>query len=146
MEEITLKSGNVLKVNVAPFIDAIRLTNIVAKAFSQRGLDFKIDRDTELKFETLFNKNPDAFVKGLADIVFEEFVMNVVFKCAERCIYVKNGVSLKINQDTFEDEEAREDFYEIMYKIAYANIKPFFANLLTVLSQTSETARRGENQ
>jgi len=146
MEEITLKSGNVLKVNVAPFIDAIRLTNIVAKAFSQRGLDFKIDRDTELKFETLFNKNPDAFVKGLADIVFEEFVMNVVFKCAERCIYVKNGVSLKINQDTFEDEEAREDFYEIMYKIAYANIKPFFANLLTVLNQTSETARRGEDQ
>ena len=146
MEEITLKSGNVLKVNVAPFIDAIRLTNIVAKAFSQRGLDFKIDRDTELKFETLFNKNPDAFVKGLADIVFEEFVMNVVFKCAERCIYVKRGVSLKINPDTFEDEEAREDFYEIMYKIAYANIKPFFANLLTVLNQTSETARSEENQ
>lgn len=141
MQEITLKSGNVLKFSHAPFIDAIRLTNIVAKAFSQRGLDVKIDRDTEISFEGLFNKNPDAFVRGLCDVVFEEYVMTLVFKCAERCLYIKDGVSQKITMDTFEDDEARNDFYEIMYKIAYENVKPFFANLLTVFSQTSETAR-----
>ena len=146
MQEITLKSGNVLKLSPAPFIDAIRLTNIVAKAFSQRGLDFKIDRDTEVDFWVLFNKNPDAFIKGFADIVFEEFVMNLVFKCAERCVYVKNGVSVKITQDTFESEDAREDFYEVMYNIAMCNIKPFFVNLLSVLSQTSATARSESNQ
>lgn len=141
MQEFKLKSGNVLKVNVAPFIDSIKLVNVVARAFSQRGLNFKIDRETELSFQGLFSKNPDAFIKGLMDIVFEEFVMELVFKCAERCIYIQNGVSVKITQDTFESESARNDFYEIMYNIAYENIKPFFKNLLTVLSQTSETAR-----
>lgn len=142
MKEITLKSGNVLKLSAAPFIDSIRLTNVVAKAFSQRGLDIKLDRETEISFSGLFSKNPDAFVKGLMDIIFEEFVMNLVFKCAERCVYIKKGVSQKITPDAFENEEARNDFYEVMYNIAYENVKPFFGNLLTVFSQTSETARR----
>lgn len=141
MQEITLKSGNILKFSMASFIDSIRLTNIVARAFSQRGLDVKLDRETELSFQGLFEKNPDAFIKGLMDVVFEEFVMDVVFKCAEKCVYVKKGVSMKVTQETFEDEEARKDFYEIMLKIAQENIKPFFGNLLTVLSQASETAR-----
>jgi len=141
MQDITLKSGNVLKFSVASFIDSIRLTNIIAKAFSQRGLNIKLDRDTELSFQGLFEKNPDAFIKGLMDVIFEEFVMDVVFKCAEKCIYVKKGVSMKVTAETFEDEEARKDFYEVMLKIAQENIKPFFGNLLTVLNQTSETAR-----
>lgn len=142
MKDITLKSGNKLRLGVASFIDSIKLVNVVARAFSQRGLNFKIDRETELSFQGLFSKNPDAFIKGLMDVVFEEFVMDLVFKCAEKCVYIQNGVSMKITQETFEDETARNDFYEIMYHIAYENIKPFFKNLLTVLSQTSETARR----
>lgn len=142
MQEITLKSGNKLKFGAASFIDCIRLVNVIARAFSQRGFNIKLDRDTEISFTGLFGKNPEAFIKGLMDVIFEEFVMDLVFKCAEKCVYIQNGVSMKINQDTFEKEEARADFYEIMYKIAYENVKPFFGNLLTVLSQTSETARR----
>lgn len=141
MEDIQLKSGNILRFGVAPFIDSIRLTNLVARAFSQRGLNIKIDRETEISFYGLFGKNPDAFIQGLTDIIFEEFIMNLVFKCAEKCVYVVNGISMKITPDAFEDEKCREDFYEIMIKIAYGNIKPFFSNLLTVLNQASETAR-----
>lgn len=146
MKDIQLKSGNILRFGNAPFIDSIRLVNVVARAFSQRGLEVKIDRDTEISFSGLFGKNPDAFVKGLVDVVFEEFVMNLVLKCAEKCLYVVNGVTQKITLDTFENESAREDFFEIMITIAKENIDPFFKNLLTALSRTSETARSESNQ
>lgn len=146
MKDIQLKSGNILKFGYASVIDSLRLTNIVAKAFSQRGLGVKLDRDTEISFTGLFGKNPEAFIQGAADVIFEEFVMNNVLKCAEKCLYVVNGASQKITLATFEDEKAREDFYEIMIKIAMENIKPFFANLLTVLNQASETARRELDQ
>lgn len=141
MKDIQLKSGNILRFGLPPIIDSIRLVNAVARSFSQRGLEIKLDRNTELSFSSLFEKNSEAFIQGLTDIVFDEFVMELVFKCAERCVYVVNGSSQKINLDTFDSESARGDFYEVMVKIAIENIKPFFGKLLTVLNQTSEPVR-----
>ncbi|MEE0061548.1 MAG: hypothetical protein UE295_12030 [Acutalibacteraceae bacterium] len=146
MQDIQLKSGNVLKFGLPPIIDSIRLTNTVAKVFSNRGLEIKLDRDSELSFSALFDKNPDAFIKGLADIIFEEYIMELVLKCAEKCLYVCNGVSQKITLDTFDNEKNRADFYEVMIKIAIENIRPFFGNLLTALQPTSELVRRESDQ
>lgn len=141
MKDIQLKSGNKLRFGLPPIIDSIRLVNAVARSFSQRGLEIKLDRNTDINFATLFEKNSEAFIQGLTDIVFDEFIMELVLKCAERCVYVINGVSQKITLETFESESARGDFYEVMVKIAIENIKPFFGKLLTALNQTSEQVR-----
>lgn len=131
MEDITLKSGNILKIGLPPIKKSLDLVNVVAHCFSERGLNIKLDRDTELSFKGLFEKNRDACVKGLSDVIFNPQVTHCVLECAERCIYVYNGVSQKITLDLFDKEEYRADFYEVMIKIAIANIKPFLANLLT---------------
>lgn len=131
MEELTLKSGNVLKVGLPPIKDSLELVNIIAYIFSKRGLDIKLDRDTDLNLMTLFEKNSEACIKGLSDVIFNSQVLTCVLKCAEKCIYVNNGVSQKITLELFDKEEYRGDFYEVMIKIATANVKPFLANLLT---------------
>lgn len=131
MQDIKLKSGNILRVGLPPIRESLNLVNIIAKSFSERGLELKLDRDTELDFKSLFDKNKDVCLKGLSDVIFNQDVLDIVLSCAERCVYVYNGTSLKITLDMFDKEEYRGDFYEIMIRIAISNIKPFFKSLLT---------------
>lgn len=131
MQDIKLKSGNVLRVGLPPIIDSLNLVNIIAKCFSERGLELKLDRETDLDFKSLFENNKDACMKGLSDVIFNRSVLDCVLVCAERCVYEYNGVSQKITLSLFDKEEYRGDFYEIMVRIAIENIKPFFKSLLT---------------
>jgi hypothetical protein len=57
--------------------------------------------------------------------------MNIILECGEKCLITINGRKNKINLSTFDNEDARGDFYEVLFQIAVANIKPFFQNLLT---------------
>jgi hypothetical protein len=131
MQDIKLKSGNILRVGLPPIRDSLNLVNTIAKSFSDRGLELKLDRDTELDFKSIFDNNKDACIKGLSDVIFNQSVLEAVLSCAERCIYVYKGTSLKITLDLFDKEDYRGDFYEIMIKIAISNIRPFFSVLLT---------------
>jgi hypothetical protein len=131
MQDITLKSGNVLSVGLPEILKSIRLFNAVVKAFTQRGVDVKLSRETELNFAKLFFDNQDACIKGLSDIITSESVMNIILECGEKCLITINGRKNKINLSTFDNEDARGDFYEVLFQIAVANIKPFFQNLLT---------------
>lgn len=135
MQEIALLSGNVLKFGIASIEDCIVLTNMVAKAFSLRGLKIKIDRDTELNVKDLFFKNKEACIQGLSDVIFDKDIMNQVMKCSEKSLYCVNGVSQKITLDVFEKEEYRKDFYDILIRVAIGSIKPFFRSLLTTSKQ-----------
>lgn len=141
MKEITLKSGNVLRFGLPEIIKSLRLTNAIAQTFSKRGIDIKLDRETELSFKSLFDKSPEAFLKGASDVIFDENILPIVLDCASSCVYVQSGISKKITLDTFQDEVSRGDFYEIMIRIGLENVKPFFANLLTVSNQDTDTAR-----
>lgn len=131
MKDIELKSGNILKFGLPHIEKSLRLANIVARTFSEHGLDIKLSRDTEVSIEKLFFGNQEAFLKGLTDIVFNEQVGKVVLDCAEKCLYVAENKQMKITLDTFDAEAYRGDYYEVMVKIAWENIKPFFGNLLT---------------
>lgn len=131
MKEIQLKSGNILRFGLPHIEKSLRLTNIVVKTFSEHGLNIKLSRDTEINVVKLFFDNQEACLKGLADIIFNEDVSKVVMECAANCLYEAEGKQMKITLDTFDVEAYRADYYEIMVKIAWENIKPFFGNLLT---------------
>ena len=131
MKEIQLKSGNILKFGLPSIEKSLKLTNIIAKTFSEHGLNIKLNRDTEINIGKMFFDNQEACLKGLADVVFNEDVAKIVMECAANCLYVAENKQMKITLDTFDIEAYRADYYEIMLKIAWENIKPFFGNLLT---------------
>jgi len=131
MKDIELKSGNILKFGLPHIEKSLRLANIVARTFSEHGLNIKLSRDTEVNIGKLFFDNQEACLKGLSDIIFNEDVSKVVLDCAEKCLYVAENKQMKITLDTFDMEAYRGDYYEVMIKIAWENIKPFFGNLLT---------------
>lgn len=141
MEDIKLLSGNTVRIGLPDIKQSLKLVNAVGKAFSNRGLDIKIDRNTDLSFGELFKKHPDALTKGLSDMVFDESIADIIMECAEKCLYVANGKTQKVTYETFNDIEARKDYFDVLFRIALANIKPFFAVLLTALNQTTEAVR-----
>ena len=127
----TLSSGNYLTVNLAPVTEAFHLLQIIIYEFAKQGLDLKIDRKTEINFMEIFENNTKACLAGLAGIITSPNLLPTLQQMATRCIYEVNGVRQKIDNSTFEDENARSDFFEVYFKIAVRNIKPFFPKALS---------------
>ncbi len=108
--------GNNAKVilNAAPFMDAVKLKSVVQRALMGQGLNF-----SDLKEEKILD-----IVLALDS---SEEVYDALFKCLVKSSY--NGI--KITPETFENEGARGDFYEVAFYCLKVNLYPFFKNLLT---------------
>ena len=78
------------------------------------------------------NKNVDVnFIKGImCSLITSDKVESAVHKCAERVEY--NGA--RIDENTFEDEKGREDYFPLMREVAMINISPFTKSLFAELS------------
>ena len=126
MQEIILQSGNKLQIQSPQFKLAMDLIRCICKEMKEQKI--KIDAN-ELKDES-------QALSFIFEIIFTlvgsaEFE-NCFFAVANTCLY--NGE--KINESLFNDREsAREDFFEIEYKIIEACIKPFMKSLLTMLEK-----------
>lgn len=137
MSEITGKNGVKIKVNVAPFKDAIRLKNAITKEASKVGFDLtKLD----------LNKDVDAtfvnsIIKPILAIDSSDEFYNAVMKCMERCLY--NGEAIR--EEIFEDEGAREDYYTVLIEVVKVNLVPFFKSLVSS-SQHLTQKKQGDNQ
>lgn len=114
MEEIELDSKKVLKVTPAPFSDARDLY----QAFL---LEIKDVRVNQLADDVDMGFIKDAICSVLSSKRIEE----KLFVCMKRCTY--DG--MKIDKDTFEPIEAREDYFQVCYEIARVNIFPFTKSL-----------------
>ena len=113
--EFTLASGAKLVVSQAPFVDAMALHK--ALLASVKGLPLS---DDPMKMDLAVLK--DAVISAAVSPEVEA----ALFKCGVRAIYNNRAV----DHDLFDDEKigttAREDFYEIMWKIVEVNCGPFF--------------------
>lgn len=89
----------------------------IIKALSKKGMHF----------ETLLNGLKNAFI----ELDTSSAIYEIIWKCLSRCTY--DGE--RITQNIFEKEEARADFYEIVYACIAENIRPFLKNLISVLSK-----------
>jgi hypothetical protein len=96
----------------------------------------KLDIDSSAL--NLFNKPKDADV-DLADLfslknpICAVLSNRVLVDCAKTCFTKCTYKSLRIDQDTWESEEARSDFIPAVYYVLLENLSPFFKNLTSFL-------------
>lgn len=110
--EKKLPSGATLKFNLAPFADAKDLYQVVAAEI--KDVPFKKEMDTIEVYKSL------ALI-ALSSKKIEE----AIWKCLERARYNE----VKVNKNTFESEEARQDYLEVLLEVAKENIAPFMKSL-----------------
>jgi hypothetical protein len=131
MNKEIFKSGNYLYVDLAPISSSWRLFQEVVKEFKKNGISLKVDMETELNLKDLILSNMNGCLGGLMDIVTSDNVLSCIVECGSKCLYEVGGVKNNISLDCFEKESARADFFEVMYKIAIRNLRPFFPQVPT---------------
>lgn len=113
MKEVTLPSGAVLIISVAPFAQSKELY----QACLEEGVKLKLDAETDIDV----NFYKDLFCVGLTSKKIE----STLAVCMKRCLYQ----GLKIDDQTFEPIEARGDYLNACFEIAKENILPFTKSL-----------------
>lgn len=120
-----LPSGAELVITVAPFAEAKALY----QAFLKELKVLKFDPKTEMDV----NFFKDMFCAALSSKEIE----NALDVCMKRATY--NG--LKIDKDTFEPVEARDDYFAVCFEIAKENVLPFTKSLYAQYSPILEKVR-----
>ena len=127
--KIILSSGAKLEITPLPYLKAWIVSQIVVKEIEKIGLDTKelksIDFKNLMAVDALNFKNP------LCAILGSEPIIEAAKTCMERCTYN----SLRIDDDTFERIEARQDFLPVVFSVLKENISPFFANLFSFFTK-----------
>lgn len=120
-EEITLQSGNTLRVQKASFDKALTLTNTIIDRLG--GLLGTATSDAEIA---------PILISGLSKIISDSKVQNQVISCFQGCLYNNQNLT----KDTFEDVEARKDYIEVLIIVAEANVKDFLPENPFVMLKT----------
>lgn len=125
MREIQLPSGAILKINPAPFADAKNLYQALLKELKEVQIDSKME---------VVNLYKELFCIGFSSPVIESFL----WKCLERCSYNRGQGDMKIDKDTFEPLESREDFMTVCIEVAKDNVNPFAKSLFAEYKRMSQ--------
>ena len=120
-EEITLQSGNTLRVQKASFDKANTLTNTIIDRLG--GLLGTATSDAEIA---------PVLISGLSKIISDSEVQNQIISCFQGCLYNNQNLT----KDTFEDVEARKDYIEVLIIVAEANVKDFLPENPFVMLKT----------
>lgn len=133
MHKIDGDSGAEIVINVAPFDDAMQLKAAIGKQLSGHDIDLsKLTGQSDVK---------DVFplvIKAVLSLDSSEDVQEAIFKCLLRCKY--NGE--KITKHTFENEDARADYYTIVVECLKVNLRPFFKSHLSKLEASGLTLEK----
>ena len=134
-KEIKLKhSGKTLIINTASTSEAKALKNVIFNEIKKYPLGIKLLGNTQ----SIFDKQVDFtavfdFIKDvLISIDTSDEAESVIYDCLKHCVYDKVH---KVTPDLFDEvEEAREDYYEIMYSCIEENLRPFIKSLISTFS------------
>jgi hypothetical protein len=122
MKEITLPSGAILKITLAPFSDAKALY----QAFLEEMKTIEVSSTHD--FTNLF--------KNLVCIGFSsKKIESCLEVCLKRCTYNYGKGDLKIDKDSFEPAENRGDYMSVCTEVAKENILPFMKSLYVQYQQ-----------
>lgn len=121
MREVKLPSKAVLKIGVAPFADSKRLYQALLREL--RGVEIKSKTE----------------VSGvLKDLFCSGFASDAVDKCMKPCLERCTVNDLKIDDDTFEPVERRQDFMPVYMEVAKENVSPFLSSLYAEYKQVMQ--------
>lgn len=118
-EPIKLPSGAELKITLSDFDVAQELFD----AFLEELKSVKLDPLAEVDV----NLYKDLFCVG--------FSSKKIKKCLQECFKRASYNGMKIDKDTFQPEEARQDYLTVCIEVAKANIMPFMKSLSAQYSE-----------
>ena len=119
-----LPSGKYIDVTPLPCEQAWEVAQTVLRVVEKMQLDLKgVDFDALLVTDILAFKGPICTLLGSKEI------NDVVKQCFSRCSYNQ----VKINEQTFEPVECRQDFLPCAYYALKENAYPFFGSLVSFL-------------
>lgn len=127
MRELTTQSGVTVVINPAKLKVATALKNAIFREIGKSGIKLppdKIDLKTEITGELV-----ETIVQPILLLDSSPEVEKAIFDCLIFCTYDHE----KITYDTFEDIEARADYYEVVIECIKDNLMPFFKNLVSKL-------------
>lgn len=119
--EVSLKSGSKLRITISE----LEVCDELFDSFCE-----------ELK-KVSFTKDQDYIdlIKNvLTYSISSKRFKNAVKKCFDRCLYN----DLKITKDTFEKVSSREDYIDVIFEVAKANLSPFMKGLFSQFGKVSE--------
>lgn len=132
-ETVTLNSGVQLQLGLAPFSVGMKLFKTIANEL--KVVDVNIDT---LDFAKLAGKDVNVFKNAILQLLGSDALEVALFQCMERCLY--NGE--KITRQTFEPENARQDYLPVAWEVMKYNLAPFFKGL----ALSSSTAPKPTDQ
>lgn len=133
MREFNCPSGATLKINPAPFADAKNLYQALLRELRMVEIDQKREMASLYK---------DLFCIGFSSPEIE----SCLWKCFERCTYNSNGADLKIDKDSFEPVQCREDYLSVCMEVTKENVNPFMKALFAEYKLISETIESFQKQ
>lgn len=131
MREVKLPSGAVLEVSPSPFAVSKALYQALLK--EARGLNIS----TKAELQSVYK---EIFCAGFSSPEIEE----CLWECFSRCIYRDKRGALKIDADTFEPVEARDDYMKVCLEVAKENVLPFAKSLYAEYLQMLGTIDKGQ--
>lgn len=135
MTEFTATSGAKVKINPADFRSAMALKSSIAKEISNSDFEvsgFNLEKDINIA----------DFAKLALSVDSSPAVYKALFDCLARCTY--DGQ--KITEATFEDINARKDYYEIVIACLKENLLPFFNGLVSKLNTIMDKLPKGQTE
>lgn len=115
---VKLPSGKELEITPTPF----RISNALFKVFLEKSNQVEIKGQADLG-----NLVRQVFVVGLSEDKSEA----ALWDCMKYALYDK----LKIDKDTFEPIQAREDYMSVCWEVAHYNLAPFLKDLSALLER-----------
>ena len=133
MPVLEVSTGASVIINPADFKSAMALKGSIAGELAAGNL--KLDGLTkgDLDVQNLMNLDMsviEPLLQTLFSIDSSEKVNDAIFACLTKCLY--NGE--KITEATFDNVEAREDYYLIVFECLKVNLTPFFKGLVSKLN------------
>lgn len=121
--DITLESGNTLKITLSPFAVSKALYQAILEELKTMRLDPEAEVDVNL-FK-------DLFCTGFSSKKIEA--------CLNECFKKTLYNSVHITAETFEPVSAREDYLAVCWEVTLHNILPFTKNLSQQFSRMSQS-------
>ncbi len=120
MNEITLKSGAILVTQIAPFSSGSKLLKTLLREL--KDVDIQLEN---LDLSQIASQDINTLKNAVCQLLGSDVLEQAVFECMGRCSY--NG--LRIVRDTFEPENARQDYLPVAWEVIKVNLRPFFSGL-----------------
>ena len=138
MEFKTANGNKEVKINIGDLEEAFALQDAILNTLKDNGIDVSSLKDgMQTDISDLL---PSVLGSGLGLLASKEVRANV-FACLSRCTY--NGERIK--ESTFNDLEAREDFYEVAMACVKVNCAPFLKSLLSAFSMVGMDKEKLQN-